>query len=189
MRDKINTLLQKFWNNKKLLKFLIFLTISVFFFVLASKYENIFAGVTLILALTMLSVLFLITWLMATFAVFRSLLIVGAGLSLLLFISIEYCRVPIEMRIADEALINLINLGIIFLGFVFITSLFKELFGNQKSDNPLDQKGALQIFKEINQGRHSWLLLSLYAISLGIILGQLFQVLYPIFNNLCIYQP
>ena len=188
MINKVKTLLHKFWDNKKLLKFLLFLLISVFFAILASKYENIFAGVSLILALTMLSILFLVTWIMATFAVFRSLLIVGAGLSLLLFISIEYCRVPIEMRIADEALINLINLGLLFLGFVFITSLFKELFGNQKSDNPLDQKGALQIFKEINHGKHSWLLLSLYAVSLGVIIGQLFQVLYPIFNNLCVYQ-
>src|SRR5690606_5348021 len=50
----------------------------------------------------------LVTWLMAALAVFRSLLIVGAGLSLLLYIAQEYCALSIQERLADESLQSLI---------------------------------------------------------------------------------
>jgi hypothetical protein len=130
----------------------------------------------------------LVTWLMAALAVFRSLLIVGAGLSLLLYVAQEYCALPIQERIADDSLQSLIGIGIIFMLAIFAFRLYKELFGDLEAKNEFHQKGALKVFRESNKGKDPWFILLLYALFLGLILSQVFQVLYPIFSNLCVYR-
>ena len=48
--------------------------------------------------------------------------------------------------------------------------------------------GSFKIFREINNGKDSWIILSIYAIVFGVFLGQVFQVMYPIVNNICVYR-
>src|SRR5690606_15868005 len=111
----------------------------------------------------------------------------GAGLSLLLYIAQEYCALSIQERLADESLQSLIGIGIIFILAIFVFRLYKELFGDEEAKNEFNKKGALKVFRESNQGKDPVLILLLYATFIGLILSQLFQVLYPIFNNLCVY--
>lgn len=187
MFKTLTTYFKNLVNTKKFWSFLLFLLIAIVGAVFANQYSVYLGKFAFVLFIIALSFLTIITWTMAALAVFRSLFVAGAGLSLLLYIATEYCNVPSIDRIADSALINLLNLGILFVGVVFTVSLYKELFGDPEAKSKWLQMGALQIFKESNQGKHSWLVLSFYALSMGVILGELFQVLYPIFSHLCVY--
>lgn len=129
----------------------------------------------------------LFTWSFAALAVFRSLMVIGAGLSLVLFIAQSYCALDVAERVANDSLRSLIGISVIFIGFIFIIRLYRELFGDSKAKREFDKLGALKVLRDINKGKDSVIILILYASFMGLILGQLFEVLYPIFNNLCIY--
>lgn len=128
------------------------------------------------------------TWSLAALAVFRSLMVIGAGLSLILFIAQSYCDLDVTQRLADDSLQSLIGISILFIGVIFAIRLYRELFGDPNAKREFDKIGALKVFRAANKGKDSILLLVLYASFMGLILGQLFHVLYPIFNNLCIYH-
>lgn len=168
--------------------FLLYLVLILAVATAATYWSDYFGVVTYVLFIIVLLVATLITWLMAALAVFRSLLIVGAGLSLLLYVAQEYCALPIQERLADDSLQSLIGIGIIFMLAIFAFRLYRELFGDQEAKNEFHQKGALKVFRESNQGKDPWFILLLYALFIGLILSQVFQVLYPIFSNLCVYS-
>ena len=130
----------------------------------------------------------LFTWSLAALAVFRSLMVIGAGLSLILFIAQSYCALDITQRVANDSLQSLIGISIIFIGVTFGVRLYRELFGDPNAKREFDKVGVLQSFRNANEGKDSYIILVLYASFMGLILGQLFEVLYPIFNNLCVYQ-
>ena len=144
-----------------------------------------FALIFSVLGLTLIT---LFTWSLAALAVFRSLMVIGAGLSLILFIAQSYCGLDIADRVADDSLRSLIGITVLFIGVTFVARLYRELFGDPNAKREFDKLGALKVFRDANKGKDSILLLVLYASFMGLILGQLFQVLYPIFNNLCVYQ-
>lgn len=173
---------------RPVLWFLSYLVLILVVATAATYWSDYLGIVTYGLLIFVLLIATLITWLMAALAVFRSLLIVGAGLSLLLYVAQEYCALPIQERIADDSLQSLIGIGIIFMLAIFALRLYRELFGDQDAKNEFHQKGALKVFRESNQGKDPWFILLLYALFIGLILSQVFQVLYPIFSNLCIYR-
>lgn len=144
-------------------------------------------GFFVIFSLIGLTVISLFTWSLAALAVFRSLMVIGAGLSLILFIAQSYCDLDVAQRIADDSLQSLIGISILFIGVIFIIRLYRELFGDPNAKREFDKLGALKVFRDANNGKDSILFLILYASFMGLILGQLFQVLFPIFNNLCVY--
>lgn len=150
-------------------------------------WEKQVSTIFLIFSLIGLTFISLFTWSLAALAVFRSLMVVGAGLSLILFIAQSYCGLDIADRVADDSLRSLIGISILFIGVIFVTRLYRELFGDPNARREFDKLGALKVFRDANKGKDSILFLVLYASFMGLILGQLFQVLYPIFNNLCVY--
>lgn len=135
-----------------------------------------------------LVIITLFTWSLAALAIFRSLMVIGAGLSLILFIAQSYCALDVAMRVADDSLQSLIGISVLFIGVIFVIRLYRELFGDPNAKREFDKLGALKVFRDANKGKDSLLFLVLYASFMGLILGQLFEVLYPIFNNLCVYQ-
>ncbi len=172
----------------KLIKYTIFLIFTLIIGIF-SKFLNInFSSLASLLFIVSFSFLFIIIWIKAGMSIFKSLFIAGASFSLIIFIAQEYCRVPIEVRISDKSLEVFLVFGLLYVGSVFIKSLYKELFGDKNSKDELIQKGTFKIFREINDGRDSWIVLIIFAIVFGTFLGQLFQVLYPIVNNICIYK-
>ncbi len=181
---------KKFENEKKdkFIKFLIFV-IGVIFIGMLSKILGVnMNSLTTIIVLFFLSILFIIIWIKAGMSIFKSLFIAGAGFSLIIFIAQEYCKVPMELRISDSSLKVFIGFGLFYTIIIFIGTLYKELFGDKNSENDLNKKGTFKIFREINNGKDHWLVLLIYAIVFGVFLGQIFQVLYPIVNNICIYK-
>lgn len=135
-----------------------------------------------------LALLTMFTWSLAALAVFRSLMVIGAGLSLILFIAQSYCGLDVTERLADDSLRSLIGISILFIGVIFIVRLYRELFGDPEGKREFDKVGTLKSLRDANEGKDSFIILVLYASFMGLILGQLFKVLYPIFDNLCIYQ-
>jgi hypothetical protein len=191
--DYLNKIKENFRNKTKeerdkMIKYLIFLvsTLIVGFFLKLLKID--FSSLASILFAISFSILFLIIWTKVGISIFKSLFIVGASFSLIIFIAQEYCKVPIEARINDQSLIIFLNFGLLYIGATFIRSLYKELFGDKDSKNELTHKGAFKIFREINDGKDSWIILIIFSIVFGTFLSQLFQVLYPIINNICVYK-
>jgi len=152
-----------------------FLVISVVF--LGAKIFNVnLAGVGAIFFVISFSLLCLITWSMAGLAVLRSLFVVGASLTLMIFITQTYCGLPDIARTGDDALTSLFGFGLLYVGFLFTKSLHSEL------------KCGLKRFEDIYAGKKPWIMVTLFAIFIGLFLWQLYQVMFPIVSNLCVYK-
>lgn len=130
-----------------------------------------------------LSILFIITWWKAGVVVFKSLIEISVGLTIILYLSELYCKTPRLVSAGDDALKTLIGFGLIYIGITFFKSLWKALMGN-KDENT---KGDINLFKEVNGGKHSFLILIPYVLFVGLFIYQLWQVIDPILDNLCIY--
>jgi hypothetical protein len=135
-----------------------------------------------VLFIVAFSILFLFTWVMAGIAIFRALVISSVALTFILFIADEFCKVKNITPTQIEAAKSLFAFGLIYVAIIFIKSLWREVVGH---DN---KKGTLKTFEEIYGGKKPWLVITLYGLSLGLFLWQLYLVFYPIVNNLCIYN-
>lgn len=189
MLGALKTVLHRARTDKRFtLLFALYLVTAItvlFAYIYWEEQVKMFVLVFLAISLTFVT---LFTWSLASLAVFRSLMVIGAGLSLILFIAQSYCDLDVTKRIADDSLQSLIGMSIIFIGVIFVVRLYRELFGDPNAKREFDKLGALKVFREANKGKDSILLLILYASFMGLILGQLFQVLHPIFSNLCVYR-
>lgn len=163
-------------DKKNLIFFVSFLLISILVF-FGTKYFSVDLGnLGIILLIITLSILSLITWFMAGVAVFRSLFLVGASLSLLIFLAQSYCGVSGTVQSANDALKSLLGFGLLYIGFLFLGSLYKEL--NQ----------SLRHLEDVYNGKKPWVIVILLALFIGLFMWQLYQVINPIISNLCIYK-
>lgn len=189
----INTIREKFQSKtkeekNKIIKYIIFLVFTLLIGIFSRFLKTDFSNIAFLLFIISFSCLFIIIWIKAGISIFKSLFIAGASFSLIVFISQEYCKVPVEARISDKSLEVFLAFGLLYVGSVFVKSLYKELFGDKYSKDELVKKGTFKIFREINDGKDSFLVLLIFSIVFGTFLGQLFQVFYPIINNICIYK-
>ena len=176
------------FKKENLIPFLIFIGITIAVFVVGVTFNIKITTVALTIIFILFSFLTLFTWLMAGLAVFRALFVVGAGLSLVIFIGQSFCDVPVKFHTADSSLMNIIGFGLLYVGGLFIVSLYKELYGDKEAKSDSRQKGMIKLFKDMNGGKNPWLILVLYALFLGLFLWQLYQVINPIIDNLCVYS-
>lgn len=168
---------QKLFNDReKLIQFSIFLVLSALVFVGMTFFKDTFQTIGSSILLIELIILTLVAWAFAGHAVMKSLFLVGASLSLIIFLAQSYCDVPNLTQSGNDALKSLLGFSIIYLGFDFIRSLYKEVTGHTKR------------MKEINKGKNPWIFLIPFALFVGIFLWQLYQVMFPILNSLCIYN-
>lgn len=123
----------------------------------------------------------------AAIAIFRSFFVVGAGLSLIIFIADEYCKLDASIRTINKSVETLVEIGMFYVAGLFVVCLYKELFGDKEAKSETRQKGIFKVLKERNGGKHSLLILSFYAIFFGALLAQLLQVVFLIVKNLCVY--
>lgn len=188
MIEKFRYIKKRIKTDKKfVLMFVLYLVTLLGTSIAFMHWEEYVSKVAFIFLLISLMFLTLFTWSMAALAVFRSLLVVGAGLTLILFIAQSYCALPIQEQVSSDSLKSLIGIGIFFIGITFVVRLYGELFGNPHAKREFDKMGALKVFRDANKGKDSIFVLIFYAVFMGLILGQLFEVLYPIFSNLCVY--
>jgi len=189
MFSKIKQIVNRMKTDRKFAVLFVLYIVTVILTAFAfAHWEKQVSTIFLIFSFIGLALITLFTWSLAALAVFRSLMVIGAGLSLILFIAQSYCALDISKRVADDSLQSLIGISLIFITVIFTVRLYRELFGDPNAKREFDKLGALKVFRDANKGKDSYIILILYASFMGLILGQLFQVLHPIFNNLCVYQ-
>lgn len=189
MLRRINITINRFKTDKRfVLLFTLYLVSAICAFFAFINWGEEIRTIALVFSIIGLFVLTMFTWSLAALAVFRALMVVGAGLSLILFIAQSYCGLDVSERMADDSLRSLIGISILFIGVIFVVHLRRELFGDPEAKREFDKVGVLKSLRDANDGKNSILILVLYASFMGLILGQLFEVLSPIFNNLCIYK-
>lgn len=191
MSEKSRKSFKGLYRENNVYVYAMFLVVTLVTFLAVTYWKIQLGHIALYVFVVALSLLLFVAWSMAVMAVFRSLFVVGAGLSLILFIAQSYCALPTQERIANSSLQTLIGFGLAYISVLFLARMYHELFGNPEAKRRLDQVGTLQIVFDANKGKTSMVLilvLALYAVSIGTILGEVFQVLYPIFNHLCVYR-
>ena len=146
-----------------------------------------FSTVAPIFIIAVFGLFLLILWGVAGFVVFRSLLVASVGLSLIIFIGQSYCA-PGVARVADDSLKILIGFGFIYTIAQFCRNLYRELFGDKKADEDWKRKGTIAVFKEMNEGKHSWLILVTYGLLVSMFVWQIYRVIVPIVDSLCVYK-
>jgi hypothetical protein len=136
------------------------------------------------LLLLLLGILCLVTSVMAAIAVFRSLVIASVSLTLIIFLGQSYCG-PDVVHNANDAAMMIVGCGFVYSIGIFIVSLYKELWGDKKDP---DKKGSFKTIKEIYEGKVPWMISIPYALFIGIFLVDLYRVVNPIIQSLCIYK-
>lgn len=120
--------------------------------------------------------LLLIAWGLAAHAVIKSLFVVSAELTFILFIAQSYCATEIH-HTANASLETLIGVGVLYVGFEFCRSVYKEAISKAKT------------IKEINEQKWPWLAVVPFALFTGLFVWQVAQVIVPIMQGLCVYKP
>ncbi len=119
---------------------------------------------------------FMAAWSVAGLMIFRSLFVVSAGLSLLLYLAELFCSTPHRTAIADEALKSLLLFGLLYITGLFFKGVFDEL------------KKGLVLAKKMNNDKKPLLAVVIVGLFIGMYLIQLYQVLHPVVMNLCVYK-
>jgi len=147
-----------------------------------------FATIGPIVLTIIFGIVFTLLWFMAGYVVFRSFLVASVGLSFIIFIGQSYCAIPLDRHVADSSLMALIGFGFIYVAAQFGRSLYRELFGDKQAKEEWRKKGMTGLFKDANRNEHSWLILVIYGLLISLFVWQIYSVIKPIIDNLCIYQ-
>lgn len=171
-------------NQKTFLFFLTAVALATFFLI----NTQFLSAVTPVMFVVVFGIFFSALWFVAGYSVFRSLLVASVGLSFILFIGQSYCALPEVDRVANDSLMTLVGFGFIYIGVQFVRSLYKELFGDKQAKEEWRQKGMIPLFKEMNGNKHSWLVLFTYGALISLFIWQIYSVINPIINGLCVYK-
>jgi len=112
----------------------------------------------------------------AGFTIMKSLALVAAELSLLIFLSQSYCALPKHSAAGDDALKNLLIIGFLYITFIF----FRSLYGALITD-----------FEKIDDKKKLWqkiLFIVLFLMFICWFAWEIYMVISPIVHGLCIYK-
>lgn len=120
----------------------------------------------------------LIAWiaLLAGFIVLKSLFLLSAEISLLIFLAQSYCDAQLTAAHSDDALKGLIFLGVTYIGYKFFKDLRDAL------------KKKLDSIPEKRWSREKIIAVGLFALFTLSFVWSIFQVVSPIILDLCIYK-
>ena len=175
--EKINELVKKL-NPKRedIIPFILSIGITVIFLVDYNFLNNRLLSGLLVLEVIMLTFLILMIMFMAGFTVMKSLSIVAAEISLLIFLAQSYCAIPNRVISGDNALKTLLLVGILYISFYFFHSLYKGLTEKYKK------------FKDEKRSLEKIIIIILFLFFIGFYVWIIYQVIKPIILNLCIYK-
>ncbi|MFA6430454.1 MAG: hypothetical protein WC229_00990 [Candidatus Paceibacterota bacterium] len=134
------------------------------------------ASASPILIITLLSILFLFTWVFAGMIILEALFLVGGELTLMIFLAQSYCEVKNRTQVSDNALMTLFGFSLFYLGISFLKSLYRGFIK------------SLKTFEDKKTGKTPWLVIVMFGLSIGIFIWQLYEVINPIINDLCVYN-
>lgn len=113
---------------------------------------------------------------LAGFVVVKSLFLIAAEISLLIFLAESYCTTPLRSAAGDDALRTLIFLGLIYIAYAFVQSLYEAIKGH---------------FKKIEKSMWNVRRIITTAVFLTftiIFLVEIYLVVQPIIAGLCVYS-
>jgi hypothetical protein len=120
--------------------------------------------------------LILLIMVIAGFTVLKTLFLFAAELSLLIFLAQSFCSVTQRSIASNEAMQNLLIVGILYIIFMFFRSLWKTLKDYYKKVE--NEKWSIEKIFTV----------SLFLIFSGWFLWEIYLVISPIIRNLCIYN-
>ncbi len=151
--------------------------IIIFLFFLGFHFlGNYFTGTIWIINTIILGFLILIIMIMAGFAVLKSLFLVAAELTLIIFLAQSYCDVPTRFTPGDKALKSLLVIGVLYIIISFCRSLYEVIKNN---------------YRKVKKDRWSIgeiIIITIYSIFAIMFIWQIYQVVSPIILNLCVYR-
>jgi hypothetical protein len=174
MEEKIRNFFKSL-HKREVLSYLAVLVLATAVFVGMTFYHDAFQKIGYTLLFIELAILITVAWAFAGHAVMKSLFLIGASLSLIIFLAQSYCAAPNLTQSGNDALKTLLAFSFIYLGYDFFRSLYTEVTSHTKK------------MKEVNNGKNPWMYLVPFALFVGIFLWQLYQVISPIVGNFCVY--
>lgn len=163
-------------NKKNFLPLVISLLITLTFIFGIQYLGRNFVSYVWIVNIILFSLLLLIIMMVAGFAVLKSLFLVAAGFSFLIFLAQSYCETSNRLAPGDQALKSLLIIGILYIAVNF----FKSLCGTVKGD-----------YKKVKDEKWSptkIFTVSTYILFTYLFVSQVYMVVAPIVSNLCIYK-
>jgi hypothetical protein len=161
-----------------IISFTVFIGAMLFAYFMSTYGEKVSSIGYYVLAVEIV-IISLITFLMAGHSVMKILFAVSAtGLSLLIFLAQSYCLISPEKRtsVSDAALLSLIGVGVLYIGYDFLHSLYIEV------------SKRLKQIKDMNPKEKPWFITVHYGLFVGLLIWQIGQVVVPIINSLCVYK-
>lgn len=133
-------------------------------------------GAAWIVVSTILTIAVALIGILAGFVVVKSLFLIAAELSLLIFVAQSYCETPLRSAAGDDALRTLILLGLIYIAFAFVQSLYAAI---------------RERFKKID--KNMWtvrrvITTAVFLVFTVIFLIEIYLVVQPIIGGLCVYR-
>jgi len=161
---------------KNILPFVVSLTIATAFFLGIHFGGSYFVGAIWTFTGIIFTVLVLVIIVLAGFAVLKSLFLLAAELSLIIFLAQSFCSVPQRSEASDEALQSLLFVAILYILFVFVRSLWETL---------------KEYYKKVENEK--WSFEKIFTVSLFLIftfwfLRAIYLVVSPIILGLCVYD-
>jgi hypothetical protein len=161
--------------SKKSLPFIV-IGISLLYVIVLAVTNATLVGTLWIVLGILLAALMAVIALIAGMAVIKALFVVAAELSLLIFLAQAYCGVPNRLAQSDLALKSLFTVGILYIGFIFLQSLWEILkarYTRVHGDGWRYERTITTVA---------------YIFFVALFLWQLYLVVYPIVTNLCVYK-
>lgn len=143
--------------------------------------DSTYFGSSLLLTLWIviaIGIVLLLSWLFiqAGFTVLKSLFLMGAELSLLIFLAQSYCDVKMTASPSDGALRSLMFLSVVYMLYEFFKSL-KELL-----------KKRLDNLSEKRWTKEKILVVVLFLFFTGSVMWAIYQVVSPIILDICVLK-
>lgn len=162
------------FNQNDVVSFIFSIGITLVFFISYHFWGNYVVEAMGITAGIAWGVLILLIMLVAGFTVLKSLFLFAAELSLLIFLAQSFCSVTQRSTASNEAMKNLLFVGLLYIIFMVSRSLCKNL---------------KEYYKRVENER--WSIAKIFTISLFLIFivwfsCEIYQVVNPIIRDLCV---
>lgn len=175
VREKINNF-SELSIKKKVIALIVFVIFALVPIIDSSFLHGQLLSILWIFDIVTIALLLSVIFILAAFAIMKSLVEVAVGLSLLIFLSQSYCAVPNHALTSDNALKSLLGVGLIYISCYFLWSLGKSMIKN---------------FNKIKENTWSWkkiLFIALFLSFTLLLVWDIYQIVQPIISNLCIYK-
>jgi len=176
MNASLNKIIEKLLKKKDIIPLIISIGITAIFFISYHYWGSHVVEAMGAVALTAFTALIILIMLIAGFAVLKSLFLLAAELSLVIFLAQSFCATPHRSEMSNEAMQSLLVLSILYIIFLFARSLWKTL---------------KEYYKKVEKEKWSYekiFTVSLFLIFIVWFLRVVYLVVEPIIRNLCIFN-